>query len=105
MNYLLHMTSAAHRDLVQQGQYLAERNPTAARRFLEAVQQSCQQLQTSPDSGEIWNEGEPPEMTYRCWAVRGFEAYVIFYRVCTDTIEVCRVLHSAQDADHALKRL
>lgn len=104
MTYSIRITSIAHRDLVRQGQYLAERNPAAARRFLKAVQQSCRRLQDSPDLGEIWNDGATPDETYRCWSVRGFENYVLFYRIRLDTIEISRVLHAAQDADRELNQ-
>ncbi len=35
----------------------------------------------------------------RLWFVKGFEKYLIFYRVFDNYIEIVRVLHSAQDID------
>ncbi len=34
-----------------------------------------------------------------CGRVKGFEKYLIFYRVFDNYIEIVRVLHSAQDID------
>lgn len=39
----------------------------------------------------------------RFWLVKGFEEYMIFYRVFDNYIEVIRILHSAQDIDSLLE--
>jgi plasmid stabilization system protein ParE len=96
------MTSTAHRDLVSHGQYLVARNAAIARRFLAAVRLSCERIQLAPDLGERWTDGETQSEIFHCWCVRGFENYVIFYRVLPDAIEISRVLHSAQDLDREL---
>lgn len=99
MRHSLRVTSAAHRDVVQHAQYLSERNPPAARRFLQAVRKSYDRLRSAPDLGEVWGEGVSQTHPCRCWCVRRFEKYVIYYRVLPMSIEIVRVLHSAQDAE------
>lgn len=100
MRYSLRVTSPAHRDVVQHAKYLVERNPTAARRFLQAVRRSYDRIRSTPDLGEIW--GENQDHPYRCWCVRGFEKYVIYFRVLPTSVEIVRVLHSAQDSDNQI---
>lgn len=39
----------------------------------------------------------------RLWFVKGFEKYLIFYRVFDNYIEIVRVLHSAQDVDSIME--
>lgn len=99
MKFELRITSPANRDLTQQGKYLAERNAVIARRFLAAVRLSCERLRANPDLGEVWSDGDPRDGIVRCWCVRGFEKYVIYYRVISASIQILRVLHSAQDAE------
>jgi plasmid stabilization system protein ParE len=44
------------------------------------------------------NSGE-----FVCGRVKGFEKYLIFYRVFDNYIEIVRVLHSAQDIDSIME--
>jgi plasmid stabilization system protein ParE len=96
------VTTPAHHDLVKHGQYLSARNQVVARRFLQAVQKSFDRIQSAPDRGEIWREDEHGN-PYRCWCVRGFEKYVIYFRVLPTSTEIARVLHSAQDAENEVR--
>ena len=99
MRYTLRVTSPADRDVMHHAKYLVERNPPAARRFLQAVQKSYDRIRSAPDLGEVWGEDDAQGHSCRCWCVRGFEKYVIYFRVLPMSIEILRVLHSAQDAE------
>lgn len=101
----LRITTAAHRDLVRLGRYLVDQNAVVARRFLRSVALSGERIRKTPDLGELWNDDDPSIPPYRCWCVRGFESFVIYYRVLPDTVEIVRVLHSAQDAGEEVKRI
>jgi len=90
---------------VQQAKYLVERNPQAALRFLRAVRKSYDRIRSAPDLGEVWGESDAQDHSCRCWCVRGFEKYVIYFRVLSTSIEILRVLHSAQDAEGKLRSL
>lgn len=95
--YRLRVTSAAHRDVVEIAKYFVGISPHLGRRFLKAIDLSCHRLRLAPDLGELLSVTESDATGYRCWCVRGFEHYVIFYRISMETIEIVRVAHSAQD--------
>ena len=99
MTIFLRITSPAHRDVVAHAKYLVERNPSVARRFLQAVKLSFDRIRSTPDLGELWSENDVQDHSVRCWCVRRFEKYVIYFRVSPTSIEIMRVLHSAQDAE------
>ncbi len=103
MRLSVQVTSPAHRDVVAHAKYLLEKNPSVARRFLLAVQQSYDRIRSTPDLGELWAEDGDQGHTIRCWCVRSFEKYVIYFRVLPSSIEILRVLHSAQDAESAIR--
>lgn len=84
-------TTKAHLDLVQIAIYLNERNPSAADRLLETIDERCLQLSNFPEIGRLREELAP---NLRSFPVRN---YVIFYRPMSDGIQLIRILHGARD--------
>jgi plasmid stabilization system protein ParE len=74
--------------------YLYLRNPAAAYRFLEAVEQALDRLQTFPNLGHYIPEfPSRPYKEVQVWSHR------FFYRVVGETLWVVGVWHGAQIPD------
>ena len=56
-----------------------------------------------PAIGRLYTSagGEFPDL--RKWQVKGFKAYLIFYRIQPESIEVVRIIHASQDLVSVLK--
>ena len=84
--------------------YLVEQGaPDAAFRFVDAVDESVQQLLQMPQMGEPREFGNPALKGLRAWPVKEFAEFLIFYLVQGDTLRVIRVLHGKRDLDRILK--
>jgi addiction module RelE/StbE family toxin len=84
-------TAAARRDLLRQFDYVAERNPAAARRMSIAIRQTAEQLAEFP------HRGRPGQLEgTREVVVAGFP-YLIVYVVTEARVTVLRLLHTAQN--------
>jgi toxin ParE1/3/4 len=98
MNYRLIIKDPATQDLRQQAEYILQQgNTEAAVRFLAAAEATFTQLATMPGMGKVKQFKDSRLGEIRQWRVRGFEDYLIFYRIQEATIEVLRVLHGARD--------
>ncbi len=92
-------------DIEQQFEYLAiEANVATARRFLEALEQSCRELAQHPKLGSPRTFGDPRLEGLRFLPVRGFRRHLIFYIARVETLEIIRVLHAARDIESLLRR-
>lgn len=90
-------------DLATISSHIAQSSPTAAHRFLAAVESSLNQLSLMPDlAGRIDLEHVNPRL--RAWQVPGFDSYIIFYVPLRDGtgIDVHRVLHGARNIGRLL---
>ena len=86
-------THQADRDLLDLWLYIAQDNPAAADRQLEAIHASCERLAEYPGIGQ----GSPdirPGM--KRWPVG---SYLVLHRLISDGIEVVRVVHGARHLD------
>lgn len=97
MSRRLVIKNQAARDLRQQAEYILQQgNVTAAEEFLAAAEATFAQLTDMPGMGKAvqlsLSLGE-----VRRWRVRGFEDYLIFYRLQEPTLEILRILHGARD--------
>jgi toxin ParE1/3/4 len=93
---------AARSDLLQQFLYLGRSSVPRARRFLRAADETMAWLAEMPEAGSPWESTDPALAGLRYWPIRRFKDYFLFYRPVSDGIEVVRVLHAAQDIEHAL---
>jgi toxin ParE1/3/4 len=92
----------ARHDIVAAALYIAEDSPEAARRFLEAVEQTIATAAAMPGVGAPRRYRDPRLAGLRMIAVRGFEKHLVFYRPLEPGIEIVRVLHAARDIETIL---
>jgi toxin ParE1/3/4 len=83
-------SAVAERDLIEIWSYIAEDNPTAADRLLDAVDAACARLAENPQLSPVRRDLAPD---VRYWVVG---RYLILYRMIADGIEVVRVVHGAR---------
>jgi len=95
MTFFQTITSDARQNIKEIGQYLEERNPTAARRFLQAIEDTIEMLCQNPELGERLHADPTGQIRYR--TISGFKNYLIFYRRVDAVLEIVRLLHGARD--------
>jgi toxin ParE1/3/4 len=88
----------ARADLLDIFVHIGEDSLTSADRFLEAAESTFQRLAENPHIGNVCGFGGD-FADLRRWPVRGFETYLIFYRVRGQVVEIIRVLHGARDIE------
>ena len=86
-------------------QYIHERNPNAAVRFLGAIDKTIEGLALQPFKGRLRKLRGRALKNIRSWRVNGFENYLIFYRVTASRLEILRIKHGAMDFPSALRRV
>jgi len=94
---------AATRDLDEQFDYLAEREPSIARRYYAAARTSFQRLADMPGLGALRDIELPNYPGLRISRISGFPNYLIFYVPVGGGIEVIRVIHGARDVMRILR--
>jgi toxin ParE1/3/4 len=85
-------------------QYIRENNPEAAQRFLEAIDDTVENLAVQPLKGRLRKFRGRDLKNIRSWRVDDFENYLIFYRFTGRRLEILRVKHGAMDFPQALRR-
>jgi toxin ParE1/3/4 len=90
---------AANADIEAIVDYLRQRNPLAAVRFVEAAQATFEYLAEMPRAYPRLGCDDPRLADVRRRPLTGaFHRYLVFYRVTDeDDVDVVRVLHSARD--------
>jgi toxin ParE1/3/4 len=81
---------AAERNLEEQLEYIAERNPEAATTVADKIATSIGRLADHPHSGRPGRVAGTREL------VVPSTRYIVVYRVTANEISIYRVLHSAQ---------
>lgn len=84
-------------------EYLHERNPEAAIRFLTAIDQTVEGLSGQPMKGRLRRFRGRDLKNIRSWRVDDFENYLIFYRATATRIEILRIKHGAMAFPRALR--
>lgn len=82
----------ALRDMTAIGRYIALDNPDRAEAFVAELQLCCQQLTLRPKAFALLPN-------YRQLGIRRrpFGAYLIFYQVSDEAVEILHVLHAARN--------
>lgn len=93
----LSLLPKAEEDIVDIAAHIAGNNPCAAARFVDAFGYACDLLADMPEIGSPRTFRHPDLEGLRSWGIKGFEKYLIFYRVAGAVLEVIRVLHGARD--------
>lgn len=87
-------------DLASIAKKIAEDNPAAAARFIDASEKSFKLLQDFPRIGKVRSFTRPG---IRSWRVSGFENYLIFYIPTRDEVQVLAVLHGARELESKIE--
>jgi toxin ParE1/3/4 len=94
---------AAERDLAEQVEHIATEHPPAARRYLLALERAFERLLEMPEIGVQRAFKSRKLEGLRMWPVPGFSNFIIFYRVTQRSVQIVRILHSAQDIPRVLR--
>ncbi|QRE74088.1 type II toxin-antitoxin system RelE/ParE family toxin [Methylobacterium aquaticum] len=89
-------TRRAAEDLVDIWSTIAQYDPSAADRVLDAIEHRWQQLARHPYSG-VSREDIAPDLRHLV-----IRQYLILYRVGAETIEIVRVLHGRRKLDRSM---
>ena len=93
----------AEEDLTEAYLYIGADSPAAAERLLDAVEVAVQFLFETPGAGRQREFRSPRAQGMRSWAVKGFQADLIFYCADGDDLEVVRFIHGARDIPRLLE--
>jgi toxin ParE1/3/4 len=87
----------AKADLIEIADYIAEDNPEAVERFLDAAEATFDFIASLPSVGRAYRVQSPAAEGMRVWRVEEFERYLILYRAVEFRIDIVRVLHGSRD--------
>lgn len=93
----------AEEDLTEAYLYIGADSLAAAERLLDAVEDAVQFLLENPGAGRKREFLSPRAQGVQSWLVKGFQAYLIFYRVAGEDLEVVRFIHGARDIPRLLE--
>ncbi|HWB61510.1 MAG TPA: type II toxin-antitoxin system RelE/ParE family toxin [Chthoniobacteraceae bacterium] len=79
--------------------FIAEDNPDAATRVVEAAYKTFKNLALNPGLGRLRKFRNPKLKDIRSSRVSGFDNYLIFYRPISNGIQVLHVYHGARDIE------
>ena len=105
MNFGLRVQPLADDDVDELADYILEDSVDQALRFYDAVNATYKSILQSPESSPIYYVPLPRLNKLRKKAVKGFENYLVFYRVDADIVEIVRVLHGARDIPAVFKAM
>jgi toxin ParE1/3/4 len=86
-------------DLELIGTYIAQDNPEAADRVIDAAYRLCQVLADHPELGRLRRFPNHTPLDLRSFVIPEFPNYIIFYRANVKGIEIVRVVHGARDVE------
>ena len=89
----LQFTDQALDDLVRLREFIAEKNPSAAKRISEQLIESIERLRDQPELGH----GVESLPGVREWIARN---YVVHYIVLKDNLIVLQIWHGREDRSH-----
>jgi toxin ParE1/3/4 len=94
------LSDLARDDLTALSEYLRQRSPPSALRFLDAAKETFALLASMPGLGEPFALEPPLLQGIRRSAVSSrFPSHIIYYRPLDEGIIVLRVVHGSRDTD------
>lgn len=102
MKYKLSIRPRADIDRAVHFLYLSDRNPSAALRFDKAIQAAIKKIKADPGIGAKLTLPEAARLDMRFYRPKGFDRYLILFRVIADRIYISRILHGSQDIESAV---
>jgi toxin ParE1/3/4 len=103
MSCQLHIRPDALRDLDDIAAYIQKDNEEAAFRFLDNAAATFDMLAGASGIGTLYRVHGANFHELRCFPVRGFGNYLVFYDRMADRIDVVRVLHGARNIPPILR--
>lgn len=99
MKGIVHRRAKAKTDLISIYRYYArEAGYATADRFLATAETIFQHTADQPHIGMRYEHDHPALAELRLFPVTSpFQAYLIFYRLSSDGVEIVRILHGARD--------
>ena len=93
-----HKSPKYKEDLNRHALYLADHNPDAALKFVDAAEETLDLLATQPNMGakRLFADGA---LALRMFPVSEFKRFLIFYRPFDEGVYAIRLLHSARDIE------
>jgi toxin ParE1/3/4 len=91
-------------DLDEIAAWIQRDSPNAAMRFLDSAEVTFQSLAELPGMGGRFGLSNPRLQELRCFPVKGFANYLIFYLPHSEGIDVIRVIHGARDLPTILEQ-
>src|SRR5687768_13105391 len=104
MSFRLKLRERADLDIEEIALSIAQKNLAASKRFYEAVWDAFEKLGAMPGMGAAREVENARLEGLRCWPIKSFENYLIFYIPIERGIDVVRVLHGARDVGAILAR-
>ncbi len=91
----------AYADLEDYYDFIAQSNPTGALRFFDAARQTFAQIARFPEIG-VGDLDAAPSQNLRKWRIKGFQKYLIFYRVQDESIVIIRIIYATRNVNQML---
>lgn len=91
------------RDLITLATYIADNNMDISDNFLVAAETTFQQLGNFPQLGKSCQFNHPELAGIRQKAIKGFNNYLVFYRLIQDGVEIIRIIHGTRDIQTILE--
>lgn len=95
----------AGRDLIDLATFIAADRPSAADRFLNSFEATCQLLCSSPTYGSSCAVSDATMVGLRLCTILRFRSCLILYRPSDLEIEIVRVFHGVRDLDAVLAEI
>ena len=86
-------------DLDALSEYIRQRNPRAALRFLAAAEAISRQVAFMPGIGERFETDNALYQDLRWVPISGFPSHIVYYKPLADGVVIIRVIHAARDVD------
>ena len=98
-------SAVIEKDLPELYSFIAQHDPIAAERVLDAIEETFDQLARHPDSGASYPTRNPKLQALRMHPVIRFHDYLIFYRLEeTDLVRILYVTHGARHLIRLFRR-
>lgn len=91
-------------DLIAHATYVSLNNLDAGDRFLYAAEATFQRIAEFPGIGRLSGFSNPTLAQVRQYPIKDFRKYIIFYQIYSETVEIIRVLHGAQNLEFILEQ-
>ncbi len=103
MSYPVRRRAQAEAELLVHIAWIAERNPGAAIRFTDAIEDTFKVLSLQPEIGAPHPSRNPRLRGLRKWVLPSFENYVLFYLFRGEHVDVLHVYRGERDYEDDLE--